>query len=76
MHARGQAAGRKFMRLMTAHSEDAQRAGSGFHMNPSPGNIKDGLITDAIQIAGAARKGGTSPVRTCWTTPNRPGGTA
>jgi altronate hydrolase len=31
-------------------------------MNPSPGNIKDGLITDAMKSAGAARKGGTSPV--------------
>ena len=36
--------------------------GSGFDMNPSPGNIKDGLITDAIKSAGAAKKGGTSPV--------------
>src|SRR6185503_5301129 len=27
-----------------------------------PGNIKDGLITDAIKSAGAAKKGGTSPV--------------
>jgi len=31
-------------------------------MNPSPGNIRDGLITDAMKSAGAARKGGTSPV--------------
>ena len=31
-------------------------------MNPSPGNIKDGLITDAMKSAGAAKKGGTSPV--------------
>src|ERR1700759_3164460 len=31
-------------------------------MNPSPGNIRDGLITDAIKSAGAAKKGGTSPV--------------
>jgi len=31
-------------------------------MNPSPGNVKDGLITDAIKSAGAARKGGTSPI--------------
>jgi altronate hydrolase len=59
---RAEAAARKFMRLMTAYSQAAQRAGSGFHMNPSPGNIKDGLITDAIKSAGAARKGGTSPV--------------
>ena len=36
--------------------------GSGFDMNPSPGNIKDGLITDAMKSAGAAKKGGTSPV--------------
>lgn len=31
-------------------------------MNPSPGNIRDGLITDAIKSAGAAKKGGTSPI--------------
>jgi altronate hydrolase len=31
-------------------------------MNPYPGNSRDGLITDAIKSAGAARKGGTSPV--------------
>jgi altronate hydrolase len=31
-------------------------------MNPSPGNIKDGLITDAMKSAGASKKGGASPV--------------
>jgi altronate hydrolase len=31
-------------------------------MNPSPGNIRDGLITDAMKSAGASKKGGTSPV--------------
>ena len=31
-------------------------------MNPSTGNIRDGLITDAMKSAGAAKKGGTSPV--------------
>ena len=36
--------------------------GSGFHMNPSPGNIRDGLITDAMKSAGAAKKGGNAPV--------------
>lgn len=40
----------------------ATAIGSGFDSNPSAGNIKDGLITDAIKSAGAARKGGTSPV--------------
>ncbi len=52
----------KFIHLMGAYSEAALRVGSGFHMNPSPGNIKDGLITDAIKSTGAARKGGHSPV--------------
>ncbi len=47
---------------MESYNELAKKVGSGFHMNPSPGNIKDGLITDAIKSTGAARKGGTSPV--------------
>ncbi len=55
-------AAKKFIQLMTAYSDSALKVGSGFHMNPSPGNIKDGLITDAIKSAGAAKKGGTSPV--------------
>ena len=59
---REEAAAKKFIRLMTDYSEAARNAGSGFHMNPSPGNIKDGLITDAIKSTGAAKKGGTSPV--------------
>lgn len=53
---------KKFIKLMSAYSDSAEKAGSGFHMNPSPGNIKDGLITDAIKSNGAALKGGTSPV--------------
>lgn len=57
-----EAAAKKFINLMTNYNESALRVGSGFHMNPSPGNIKDGLITDAIKSAGAAKKGGTSPV--------------
>ncbi|AMP98509.1 Altronate dehydratase [Pedobacter cryoconitis] len=57
-----EAAARKFMKLMSAYSQAAEHAGSGFHMNPSPGNIKDGLITDAIKSNGAAKKGGTSPI--------------
>jgi altronate hydrolase len=52
----------RFMHLMESYNEMARRVGSGFDMNPSPGNIKDGLITDAIKSAGAARKGGTSPI--------------
>ena len=52
----------KFVRLMQTYNDSALKVGSGFHMNPSPGNIKDGLITDAIKSNGAAKKGGTSPV--------------
>jgi altronate hydrolase len=52
----------RFIDLMRTYERRAEEAGSGFDMNPSPGNIKDGLITDAIKSAGAAKKGGTSPV--------------
>ena len=52
----------KFGRLMKTYNEKAKSVGSGFDMNPSPGNIKDGLITDAMKSAGAAKKGGTSPI--------------
>jgi altronate hydrolase len=52
----------RFSSLVRSYSQRADEAGSGFYMNPSPGNIKDGLITDAIKSAGAAKKGGTSPV--------------
>ncbi len=52
----------RFSNLMRTYERRAEEAGSGFDMNPSPGNIKDGLITDAIKSAGAAKKGGTSPV--------------
>ncbi|MBC7913547.1 MAG: altronate dehydratase [Pyrinomonadaceae bacterium] len=52
----------RFSGLMKLYAQRAEEAGSGFDMNPSPGNIKDGLITDAIKSAGAAKKGGTSPV--------------
>lgn len=52
----------KFIRLMEEYNAQAMQVGSGFHMNPSPGNIKDGLITDAIKSAGACKKGGSSPV--------------
>ncbi|MEP0367765.1 MAG: altronate dehydratase family protein [Cyclobacteriaceae bacterium] len=52
----------KFLTIQEAYHNKAREAGSGFDMNPSPGNIKDGLITDAIKSAGAARKGGDAPV--------------
>src|SRR5271156_6391859 len=54
--------GDRFIQLMRDYAARAKAVHSGFEMNPSPGNIKDGLITDAMKSAGAARKGGTSPV--------------
>ncbi|WP_146850836.1 UxaA family hydrolase [Brevifollis gellanilyticus] len=52
----------KFVSLMRAYEGAAKACNSGFDANPSPGNIRDGLITDAIKSAGAAKKGGTAPV--------------
>ncbi|MFD0794702.1 UxaA family hydrolase [Mucilaginibacter litoreus] len=52
----------RFIQLMRNYNARAEADGSGFYANPSPGNIRDGLITDAIKSAGAAKKAGTSPV--------------
>jgi altronate hydrolase len=52
----------RFAQLMHAYDAQARACGSGFDMNPSPGNIRDGLITDAIKSAGAATKGGSAPI--------------
>jgi altronate hydrolase len=57
-----QAVAERFIQLMHDYSARAKAVRSGFDMNPSPGNIRDGLVTDAMKSAGAARKGGTSPV--------------
>jgi altronate hydrolase len=53
----------KFERLMRDYSGKVEAVGSSFAFNPSPGNIKDGLITDAIKSAGAAKKGGGAPIQ-------------
>lgn len=66
----------KFIHLMKTYHAKAEAEGSGFYANPSPGNIRDGLITDAIKSAGAAKKGGTSPVTAVVDYPglaNKPG---
>ena len=52
----------RFVRLVRDYEARARAVGSGFEMNPSPGNMRDGLITDAMKSAGAAKKGGKSPV--------------
>lgn len=53
---------KKFLSLMQQYEKEANAVGSGFEMNPSPGNIKDGLITDAMKSAGAAKKSGSTPI--------------
>ncbi|MGD0730107.1 MAG: altronate dehydratase family protein [Terracidiphilus sp.] len=52
----------RFRDLMQTYAARAKAVHSGFDANPSPGNIRDGLTTDAIKSAGAARKGGISPI--------------
>jgi altronate hydrolase len=54
--------GNRFIQLMRDYAARAAAVRSGFEMNPSPGNMRDGLLTDAMKSAGAAKKGGTSPV--------------
>jgi altronate hydrolase len=54
--------GDRFMKLMGDYAARAAAVHSAFEMNPSPGNMRDGLLTDAMKSAGAAKKGGTSPV--------------
>jgi altronate hydrolase len=61
----------KFAGLMRTYDERAQAVGSGFEMNPSPGNIRDGLLTDAMKSAGAAQKGGRAPVTDVLDYPER-----
>ena len=52
----------RFAEITKRYAKRAEEAGSHFSENPSPGNIRDGLITDGIKSAGAAKKGGSSPV--------------
>jgi altronate hydrolase len=59
---RSKEVGDRFMKLMTDYAARAAAVRSAFEMNPSPGNMRDGLLTDAMKSAGAAKKGGKSPV--------------
>ena len=59
---KNQAVGNRFIQLMRDYAARAAAVHSAFEMNPSPGNMRDGLLTDAMKSAGAAKKGGTSPV--------------
>lgn len=52
----------RFLSLMQNYEKVANSCGASISDNPSPGNIKDGLITDAIKSTGAAKKGGAAPI--------------
>ena len=54
--------GDRFIKLMRDYLGRAHAVRASFDMNPSPGNMRDGLLTDAMKSAGAAKKGGTSPI--------------
>src|SRR5580704_171849 len=49
--------GDRFIQLMRDYAARAKAVHAGFDMNPSPGNMRDGLLTDAMKSAGAAKKG-------------------
>ncbi|WP_392566261.1 UxaA family hydrolase [Utexia brackfieldae] len=51
-----------FIQLMQQYEAQAKQCNASIADNPSPGNIKDGLITDAIKSIGAAKKGGHAPI--------------
>jgi altronate hydrolase len=61
----------RFAGLMASYADAARAVGSSLDMNPSPGNIRDGLLTDAMKSAGAARKGGTAPITDVLDYPQR-----
>jgi len=52
----------RFIKLLQDYASRARAVRASFDMNPSPGNMRDGLLTDAMKSAGAAKKGGSSPV--------------
>jgi len=54
--------GARFVHLMREYEKRAHAVRATFALNPSPGNIRDGLLTDAMKSAGAAKKGGTAPI--------------
>lgn len=60
----------KFLSLMKNYEHVANFFGTTIADNPSPGNIADGLITDAIKSAGAAKRrqgAGKRGMRLCRT---------
>ena len=57
-----EATAEKFAHLMNRYRARAEASHGSFGFNYSPGNVRDGLITGPMKSAGAAKKGGNSPV--------------
>jgi altronate hydrolase len=52
----------QFIHLLREYEKRADTVKATFALNVSPGNVRDGLLTDAMKSAGAVKKGGTAPV--------------
>ncbi len=63
MRCKDESTANTFIDLMRKYEARAESDGTSMSANPSPGNIKDGLITDAMKSAGAAKKGGTALIQ-------------
>jgi len=50
--------GNRFIKLMRDYASRAHAVRAGFDMNPSPGNMRDGLLTDAMKSGGERRRAG------------------
>jgi altronate hydrolase len=52
----------QLIHLLREYAKRADAVSEAFAKNVSPGNIRNGLLTDAMKSAGSAKKGGTAPV--------------
>lgn len=60
--ARNHEVGQEVYAMVDWYRTQAARLGKDLAMNPSPGNIKGGLLNITIKSLGAIAKGGTTPV--------------
>jgi altronate hydrolase len=58
----GRAVAARFIQLMRYYASRARAVGSDFDINPLPGNIRDGLLTDGTKSAGDTDRKSIAPV--------------